>query len=257
MAQDSVTSSTNPSRQALEEVPARALKFLSAVARITGIRAQLGPQGYDDAEHRRGWELLHEVSSFQPDATISHDAVVREAVATLDGWDEKGFRIAGAALKHRHPEQHAFVFANLEAAQGEAAVLSVSRFLERLDALESSPDRAGTHEADVAALETLARRGIHAAERTRLRQLVEAAQTVLPPPEEDLDRQESLMELHAWLEEWTEMARVSIRRRDHLIALGLVKRRKKKAAAPAPETTTPKTTAPVAAAQATALDGSA
>lgn len=226
------TSTAIPSRQVLEETPARALRFLGAVARVFGIRAQLAPRGYDEVEHRRAWDLLHQVSHFRPEASSSfqHDAAVREAIGILDGWDERGFRIASAALKHRHPEQHAFVFDDLAAAQGEAAVVSVSRFLDRLDALESSPDRAGTRDADLAALETLARRGVHAAERARLRQLVDVAQAVLPPPEENSDRLENLAALHAWLDEWSETARAVIRRRDHLIALGLVKRRKKKAA---------------------------
>jgi len=38
-------------------------------------------------------------------------------------------------LTFLHPEQAAFVFNNLAPAQGGAAVASVSKFLDRLDAL--------------------------------------------------------------------------------------------------------------------------
>ena len=230
MAQETDLSSSNPSRQILEEAPQRALKFLGAVGRFFAIRAKLAARGYDDTEHHTAWDLLHRVTHFEPQSTssFSQDQVVRVAVVSLDNWDEPGFRITAAALKHRHPEQHAFVFENLEPAQGEAAVLSVSRFLGRLDELESSPDRVATRAADLAALETLAKRGIHAQERARLRGLVDTAQSVLMPPGESPERQQNLAALHGWLEEWSETAKAVITRRDYLIALGLLKRRKKK-----------------------------
>lgn len=231
MAQDPALSSSIPSRQVLEEVAPRALKFLGAVGRFFAIRAKLAARGYDDAEHRRAWDLLHRVSHYKPEATasLSHDQVVRTAVVTLDQWDERGFQIAGATLKHRHRPQHDFVFDGLTAAQGEAAVLSVKTFLDRLDALESSPDRAATRDADLAALVMLAKRGIDGAERARLRGLVDTAQSAMPVPEDSQERQQDLVALYAWLDEWSTVAKAEISRRDHLIALGLLKRRKKKA----------------------------
>lgn len=233
MAQDNATSSS-PTRQFLEEVPARALKFLSAVGRYAGIRSQLNAKGYDDAEHSGAWALLHHVSSFKPEvsAGLASDQVVRDAIADLARWNEPGLRIAGASLKYRHPAQHDFVFEDLKPAQGAAAVIAVSRFLDKLDALESAQERVATRTEDHAALTTLGKRGINAEERVRLRALVNSAQSAVPVPEEDGDRKQDLIALYGWLEEWSEVARTSISRRDYLIALGLVKRRKTK---PTPE----------------------
>jgi len=239
MAQDHLP--TSPSRQVLEDTPPRALKFLGAVGRVFGIRTALAERGYDAEEHRRAWNLLHQVSGFRPeqDAGISHAMEVRSAVSSLDDWDDASFRIAEAALKHRHPEQHAFLFDSLSSGQGEFAVLAVARFLERLDALENSPDREATREADHAALQTLAKRGIDAAERARLQDLVDVAQGVdVPPAADTSERRQQLLELFAWLEEWTETAKAVITRRDHLIALGIAKRRPKKKAEAEPQTTT-------------------
>jgi hypothetical protein len=40
------------------------------------------------------------------------------------------------------------------------------------------------------------------------------------------ERQDALVALRAWIEEWSEVARAVITRRDHLILLGLASRRK-------------------------------
>jgi hypothetical protein len=219
-----------PSRQSLEETPGRALKFLGAVGRTLGIRAALSAHGYDADEHRSAWDLLHKVSGYpgEQDPGVLHDVRAREAVAALDGWDERGFKIAGAALKHRHPVQHAYVFDNLAPAQGTEAVLSVRTFLDRLDGLAGDPGRVATRDADAAALSTLAKRGIDAAERARLWGLVKAAQAVTAPAADNQERLQHLTALHAWIEEWTETARAVIQRRDYLVTLGILRRRVKK-----------------------------
>jgi hypothetical protein len=231
MAHDIDISSSIPSRQVLEDTPPRALKFLSAVGRYPDIRAALGRRGYDDDEHRRGWQMLTRVCGYAPDAATGspQDPRVRGAVDQLSEWNRPGFRIAAAALKNRHPEQFAFVFEGLEAAQGPAAVLSVNLFLERLDALENAPDRTATRDADHAALATLAKRKIDDAERARLRGLVDVAQSTQPAPVESADHKGELIALHHWHAEWTEVAKIEIERRDFLIALGLLKRRKRSA----------------------------
>ena len=71
--------------------------------------------------------------------------------------------------------QGEFVLKGLAPAKGIAAVLSVSDLLDRLDALETSPERKATRKTDRAALDTLAKRGIDAKERARLRALVVAS----------------------------------------------------------------------------------
>ncbi|MFS8071398.1 MAG: hypothetical protein ACMG6S_33930, partial [Byssovorax sp.] len=137
-----------------------------------------------------------------------------------------------AALDRRHPEQSLFVFEGLTASTGAGAVLGVATLLDRLDALEKSPERKATRKADQAALDTLAKRGIPTAERARLRALVITAMTAAKAEEDAGDAaddgapNEAVLKLHAWYGEWSEVARAVIKRRDHLIRLGLAKRKK-------------------------------
>lgn len=130
----------------------------------------------------------------------------------------------------------------LSASKGPLAVLGISTFLDRLDALEKAPEREATRAADHAALATLERRGIDPEERARLRGLVERAQrmTSLPPedPEEgaeDRNVERRLRQLRVWFEEWSSIARAVVDRRDDLIRLGLARRRTAARTAPAPE----------------------
>jgi len=85
----------------------------------------------------------------------------------------------------------------------------------------------------LAAIALLAERGINAAERQRLRNLIavaESAPDLSLPDAETVAKSEAtnlrnLMALRAWYEEWSGIARVVIKRRDYLIRMGLAKRR--------------------------------
>ncbi|APR76728.1 Hypothetical protein A7982_02075 [Minicystis rosea] len=223
------------SRETLEETPARVLSLLRAVGTNRAILASIAAYGYDADDHREGWTLLHAVSGFteaRPLETIDFD--VRDAIVTLDKWDEDGFRIVAAALTRRHADQAAFVLEGIGPATGPAAVLGVKTLLARLVALESAPERKATRKADHAALATLAKRGLDAKERARLAGLVARAESVSAGPNASetaaRDAREAaylqaLVALRAWFEEWSEIARVAVKRRDHLIRMGLAARK--------------------------------
>ena len=219
-----------PSRQVLDELPGRVLKFLGAVARFGTIHAALVERGYAAVDHREGWELLHQVSGFHLPDLVDQGEAARRAMAELDAWDEPNFRLIRASLRRRHPLQAAFVFDGLAPAVGAGAVVSVATLLDRLDALESSPERKATRKADHAALETLTKRGISRNERDRLRGLIATASTPAKneAPEredDDAEHRQALLKLRGWYVEWSETARAVIKRRDHLIRLGLAKRK--------------------------------
>lgn len=222
------------SRDTLESVPQRALVFLRGVGTSRAIRATLLARGYSAEDHREGWQYLHACAGFSDEAAEEvEDPVVRDAIAELDAWDEPGFRIVRATLERRFPEQADFVMKGLKPGEGAASVLSVERLLERLDALESGASRKDSRKEDRAALEVLARRGVDDAKRKHLRDLVEKAKSVAPVvqidpqfvEQEDAARVEALRNLYAWHREWAEVARATIKRRDHLIRLGLASRR--------------------------------
>lgn len=224
-------------RETLEETPVRVLPFLRAVGTSRPIRSILRACGFTAAEQKLGWTLLHAVSGFTDEpAAETVDVNVRDAINTLDAWDEDGFRIVRAALTRLHPAQKTFVLANLGPSVGVGAVVGVKTLLGRLDALEKSPERKATRKEDHAALDTLAARGINAKERARLADLVHTAESATEseaPDEEGKGAREeayvkALGALRVWYVDWSEMARSVVKRRDYLIRLGLAKRKSAK-----------------------------
>ena len=195
----------------------------------------------------QGWQLLHAASGYHEVAPVPEDTTVRDAIKQVDDWDEGGFQIISASLRYRFPDQAAFVLDGLQASTGAAAVLGVKQLLDRLDALESATSRASTREQDLAAIALLAERGINAAERRRLRNLIAVAESApdlsLPDAEKvaksEADTLRNLMALRAWYEEWSSIARVVIKRRDYLIRMGLAKRRVLAVEPPAPPSPDP------------------
>jgi hypothetical protein len=122
-------------------------------------------------------------------------------------------------------------------------VVGVKTLLDRLDALDKEKDPG-----DKAALKILSARGLSADERARLRGLVQIAEkgtSIAPSGVEEVvddkaaERQKTLTALRAWFEEWSEMARVAVKRRDRLMRLGLAKRRSPKKKAPPPDVQPP------------------
>jgi hypothetical protein len=148
-AGDAGVATVDVSDETLEATVVRAVKLLDALGAVPVLRAHLQALGYDVAEHDRGWGLLHAAAGFAPGepfggATPTSDPDVAGAVRALDAQDEALLGAAAASLKHRHPAQHAFVFAGLDAASGPEAVLRVRIFLDRLDALQRGAAREGS-----------------------------------------------------------------------------------------------------------------
>ena len=226
----------------LEEVPGRALEFLRGIADSSVIHAQLAQAGFAADDYQQGWSLLHAAAGYTAGPIAAPEkSVAFKSMTELDRWDEDGFRRVRAALDRLHPDQIAFVFAGgLAASTGPAAVLGVKTLLARLGELENGENRKATRKADRAALETLEGRGITKAERARLQGLVDSAQTLeapapLPDASTPAARQEALVKLYGWYKDWAETARSVIKKRSHLITLGLAKRRApKKEVAPKP-----------------------
>ncbi len=216
----------------LEGTPERVMQFLRGAAYVP-IRAALQRHGYTDADHREGWKLLQKACGFKEGEEAPMSDEVSAAITEIDSLDESLFTRARGALMRLHPEQAAFVFDGLKASSGMAAVMGMITFLERLDALEDGAERKATRKEDHAALATLAKRGIGADERKRLAKLVKTVQT--SPDLELVDertvaeteeqRMAALGALRAWFEDWSGTARSAVGRRDHLIRLGLAKRK--------------------------------
>jgi hypothetical protein len=229
------------SDEVLNATPERVLKFLVGISSNKKARSAMQVRGFSQEDGDEAWLHLKALTAFEvPGETLRksiEDRTAAHAIATLDAWDEGGFRIVEATLRRHYPAQAAAVLAGISASKGPAAVLGVATLLDRIDALE-----AGSPE-DQAAAALLAKRGIDASERARLKKLVVAAQTAAPvaaagPAEADrIRRRNHLIQLRAWYEEWTAVARVAITQKAALIALGLAHRseaRRDETPAPSP-----------------------
>ena len=214
----------------------RGVAFLGTLSRSSDIRRILADRGYTNEEHQAGWRSLLEVMGWKPDLPVSESvsAIEQEqAIAELDNWDGPNFSIARAVLRRLHPDQEAYIFDNLLAAQGAAAVGSVKTYLVRVSAMRegTDPSRAALREEDRAAVASLETRKVAGAElEAHLAALIETATTAAPIAPDPVDegpseRQQAARRLHAWLADWRETARVVITRGDYLIRLGLVNRR--------------------------------
>ena len=228
-------------QETLDATPERALKLLRGIGTVPAIRAALAARGYSADEHALGWKLLHDVSGYSPGGAelgVVVDPEVTRAIATLDAWDEDGFRIVRAAVT-RFPDQAKTLLEGIGPSTGAASVLGVRTLLDRIDALEKTKDGH-------AAMKVIAARGISPEERKRLRGLVAIAEkgtSITPgkPSEEETQaaaaHQKSLLALRAWYEEWSEMCRAVIKRKDRLIRLGLARRKSPNKSAPTPPAT--------------------
>lgn len=208
-------------RETLELTPGKALQFLLGVGARPPIRTVLEQRGFDDEERKRGWKLLEEVGNHSLDET-EVDPAVSAAIAEIDAWDEPNIRLIRAAFT-RYPGVADTVLRGITPTVGPAAILNVARILERLDGLE------GTTEGD-AALTTLGVRGLPKAERKRIAGLVKIAKSAQKAGASEAESNDQaylqgLLALREWYEEWSEIARLVVTRRDHLIRLGLATRR--------------------------------
>jgi hypothetical protein len=246
---------STPARSVLEEAPARALVFLTALGTNPTLRAQLAAVGYTADDHTEGWTLFFQVSGYGNDIVVPVVNASAQAIAEIDAWESSGFLRVEAALRHKHPDQERFVFEGLVAGTGADAIGPMATFLDRLDELESGADRKSTRKADKAALDTLAARGIDDKLRKHLRSLVVTATTnadgAAHVPVAEAKRHGALLGLYRWLQDWSDTARAIIKQRVDLITLGLAKRRSKKSkakpVATPPVVQPPAATPPVAA----------
>ena len=260
----------NPiSRTTAEHALVRSLQFLRTVGTDSTVLAAMQKTGFRDADLKQGWALVLAACSTATRFDTTPVSPVVDATKKITEWQSIMFVRTRAALHRLHPEQETFVFDNLVAGEGVSAVVAVAIFLDRCTALESSPERKATRKADHAALATLEIRGVTADGRKQIGQMVHFVENSSAPVPEERDvtvssaRMQALIALHAWIQDWTDCARTVITRRDHLLRLGIGKRRAPTPRPPAVVVTAVATPAPLVAearagripSQLTALNG--
>lgn len=210
-------------------------KFFKTVSRNPVVRAALLARGLTDEELASGWKLYTDLHGFgaQGEARpATRDTAAAQAINEIDAWDAPTFAAAHAVLDARYPEAAGFLFENLEANVGAAAVAGVERFLDRVDALRDGKASSVNPDRGRAAVALLATRRILDDKRAvELRALIAKArlgarpEEVLPALDMDPRRRDVAQSFATWLNEWREVARVAVARRDYRISLGIARRR--------------------------------
>jgi hypothetical protein len=224
------------SDEVLEAAPERATRLLTGIGAVATIRTLLYQAGMTNDAITEGRTLLlaclAKPQDLGPEMDTESARAQRAATAELDEWDEPNFARIAASLRRHFPGAGEYVFRDLSASTGPAAVAGVATLLQRIDALESGSDtdRAATKKEDKTAVELLATRRFDKAERARLAKLVESALGPTAPIEETSDesrkaRRAALAALRGWFDEWSTAARAVVKKKSHLIRLGLANRK--------------------------------
>lgn len=224
-------STVTVSQDTLEATPNRLLDLLKGIGTRPAIRGALARLGYTAEEHKRGWDLLYKCSGFvvtNVDVEVDRDVV--KAISELDQQDERIALIIEVSLKHRAPAVLALLLDGLTPGTGAESVVFFSTLLPRLEALARG--KLGKLPADQQKIahEALEQRSLDADARAHFQALVDTAQGANgnPKPPTTHDRKQldaALREARAFYEEWSALARSEVKRRDHLISLGLATRR--------------------------------
>jgi len=222
--------------ETLEETPERAIRLLTGIGAVATVRTLLASVGMDDDQLREGRDLLF-LCLAAPKAIAATDTIEakaqRDAVAAIDDWDEPNFARFEATLRRHHPSAGEYVFSNLSASTGVAAVTGVATFLSRIEALDegSAPGRRdkAMKVDDKKAVALLAKRGFDEAERARIKALVNLALgptaslgDALPTVEQRLA---ALTNLRGWYDEWAAAAKAVVKKKSYRIRLGLANRK--------------------------------
>ena len=224
------------SDEVLEAAPERATRLLTGIGAVATIRTLLFEAGMTNDAIIEGRTLLLACLAQPQDPGPERDTesarAQRAATAELDEWDEPNFARIGATLRRHFPGAGEYVFRDLSASSGSASVAGVATLLQRVDVLESGSDtdRAATKKEDEKAVELLATRRFDKAERARLAKLVEVALGPTAPLADTAggggeERRAALTALRSWFDEWSTAARAVVKKKAHLIRLGLANRK--------------------------------
>ena len=221
--------------ETLEATPERSLKLLRGVGNNRVVRGLMQGRGYSVLIHRQGWSLLAAVAGMSEpggEDPVTDPEVVK-AVEDVDPHDEELVEITDASLNKDFPVQNDFLLKGITPGGGMAAVLNVALYLDRRSVLAQGTGREATRDDDLAALKLLEERGITSALCEYLTGRVAVAQSAkkVEPIDEaalkavDEAYVKALADLRTWYELWSRIARVTIKRRDYLMLLGLAHRK--------------------------------
>lgn len=203
----------------------RALQFMLGVRNRRARRA-LAAHGFREEDFDDGWDRLKAITKSRlNDEPVEIDPTL---VRDLDEWENRWFPIVDAVLRNNYPAVHKRVFLNLRQTEGAEVIFSVSTLLDRLEEIALPADEGGSADGR-AARKLLERRGLTDDIVGSARELLAQIGTLEADDEEadiELDQQEreaAEKRLWSWYLEWSAIARVAIRDRRMLRALGFLR----------------------------------
>ena len=207
----------------IQEQLRQVLTFLFGL-KDTRIRNYLSAFGFTGEELQKGWNLLLKIAGGKLDEQSFTDYTVTQALKDLDQWENKWFPVTHAALRNNYPEAGEMVFLNLTQQSGREVIISTSTFLERITRLTT--DKSIPMAKEAAAL--LERRGLTPDERQKAYDLLSTIKELEIPADsgktttddEDVS-EEDVTALIRWYDEWSDIARIAIPRKDLRIRLGI------------------------------------
>ncbi|MBI5544701.1 MAG: hypothetical protein HY901_12490 [Deltaproteobacteria bacterium] len=187
----------------------------------------MATRGFTSTNLQEGWTLFTTAAGAKMDVVPTSpgtpsDAEAREALASLDIWENTWFPVISATLERHFPAIHAKVFLNLSQTVGRAVIISVKTMLDRLAGLEKQPNGE-------AAMKLLVTRGLTPEKiedaQKLLKKLQAQGEAVIPTtsPASREEQEKALVDVWAWYREWSAIARTVITRGDVLARLGLRK----------------------------------
>jgi hypothetical protein len=202
----------------------KALRFIMGL-RNALIYNALVQYGFTEAHLRDGIARLTAVTTRRlgtPAPWVQPPRVLR----AIDDFENEWFPIARVALEQHFPVIAKEVFLRLVQSTGPEAAITVRTFVSRVRALESG---AGVYAVDGAAARALlTERGLTEARIVAVEALLAELGAGTPTPVPQVDTQAIEAEeraLWSWYLEWSTIARVAIRDRRHLRALGFLQSR--------------------------------
>lgn len=206
--------SAGVSLETLQRAPQLLFRFLLGVAASARARRALEARGLTRAERQRGFELLERLALL--DLDDGPDPVLEAAEEAVLAWAATGLELTRVSLT-TFPALRDALFAGLDFRADGQRLESIRTLLLRIEAHRPSPDETAQR-----ALAHLATRGVDAARIATLLAQIETAQSLPDPTGASPDAREALLiEIRAYAQEWTGIARLAVTRLDDLASLGL------------------------------------
>jgi hypothetical protein len=212
----------------------RVLQFLLGLRLPAALKA-LQRHGFTAADLSDGWDRLRALSQV-PTAPDTSDAHL-PALEALYAFEATWVPIARISLRQHHPEVAQWIFAQLPASERGAVILRVRVFCDLVSTLQAGArGPAGT-----AAVQMLQRRGLTDERIAEARVLLDAAQGAAPSNVPDPAKQHALdAALWTWYVEWSGLARIAIKERRVLRALGFLQTQREASTEADPEDDPPR-----------------